>query len=85
MAAPAGLAALSGIAMLAAFAFGSVTEARADVEYPWCLVPSAFTVGTCTYATHEQCMAAASGNIGSCARNSRYTLQTQQPQTRTRN
>ena len=85
MAAPVGLAALTGIAMLAAFAFGSATASRADVEYPWCLVPSAFTVGTCTYATHEQCMAAASGNIGSCARNSRYTLQTQQPQTRTRN
>jgi hypothetical protein len=73
------------IAALAACALGAATEARADVEYPWCLVPSLFTVGTCTYATHEQCMAAASGNIGSCARNPRYVASVPVRQTRGRN
>jgi Protein of unknown function (DUF3551) len=60
------------------FAFGlltlaAVSEARAGVEYPYCLVPSRFTVGTCTYATLEQCNATASGNIGHCVKNPRYT------------
>ena len=73
------------MAALAACALGSVTEARADVEYPWCLVPSRFTVGTCTYTTHDQCMAAASGNLGSCARNPRYAAQLPQRSMRTRN
>ena len=67
---------LSGIAVLALCALGSATESRADVEYPWCLVPSRFTVGTCYYTTLDQCMAAAFGNVGSCSRNPRYVAAT---------
>jgi hypothetical protein len=73
-----------GIAALALCALGHATEARADVEYPWCLIPSSFTVGTCTYSTYDQCMATASGNIGSCARNPRYTTPTPPRQARRR-
>lgn len=73
-----------GIAVLAFCALGSASEARADVEYPWCLVPSRFTVGTCTYTTYAQCMAAASGNVGSCARNPRYVASVPARQTRVR-
>jgi hypothetical protein len=67
---------LSGMAVLALCALGSATEARADVEYPWCLTPSRFTVGTCYYTTFDQCMAAASGNVGSCSRNPRHVAAT---------
>ena len=63
---------LPAIAVLALCTLGSATGARAEVEYPWCVMPSRFTVGTCYYATLEQCMAAASGNVGTCVRNSRY-------------
>jgi hypothetical protein len=73
------------MAALACCALGFVTEARAEVEYPWCLVPSRFTVGTCYYTTLDQCMAAASGNVGSCARNPRYVVQAPVRQMRTRN
>jgi hypothetical protein len=64
------LAAL-GLAGPAAIVAAS-SPAAAEVEYAYCLVPSLFTVGTCTYATYEQCAAAASGNIGSCTRNPRF-------------
>lgn len=55
-----------------ALVFGAQTEARADVEYPYCLEPSAFTVGTCSFDTLEQCMGSASGNVGVCVKNPRY-------------
>ena len=74
-----------GLVALACCALGTATEARADAEYPWCVVPSRFTVGTCYYATLDQCMAAASGNVGSCVRNPRYSAQAPAPQMRTRN
>jgi Protein of unknown function (DUF3551) len=76
---------LPGIAILALCTLGSATGARAEVEYPWCVTPSRFTVGTCYYATLEQCMAAASGNVGSCTRNSRYVAPLPARQTRARN
>jgi len=63
---------LAAFAVLVASALGAASDARADVEYRYCLVPSLFTVGTCTYATYEQCAATASGNVGFCARNPRY-------------
>lgn len=63
------------LTVLAACALGVVHEARADVEYPYCLVPSRFTVGTCTYVTLDQCRTAASGNVGTCDRNPRYFAQ----------
>jgi Protein of unknown function (DUF3551) len=75
----------SALAALALCALGFASDARADVEYPYCLVPSLFTVGTCTYATLEQCRAAAAGNIGSCDRNPRYVAQVPARQMRGRN
>ena len=73
------------MAALVLGALGSVTEARAEVDYPWCLVPSRFTVGTCYYSTLEQCRAAAFGNTGSCDRNHRYVAPAPARQTRARN
>lgn len=63
---------LLGLAFLTVGMLGAVNEARAGVEYPYCLVPSRFTVGTCYYSTLEQCQAAASGNVGFCDKNPRY-------------
>ena len=60
------------LTILAIWALGFANDARADVEYPYCLVPSRYTVGTCYYSTLEQCRAAASGNVGFCDRNPRY-------------
>ena len=67
---------LLALAALAVTALGFANDAKAGVEYPYCLVPSRFTVGTCYYSTLEQCRAAASGNVGSCERNPRYVAQT---------
>jgi hypothetical protein len=75
---------ISALALLALCTLGPATGARADVEYPWCLTPSRFTVGTCYYTTLEQCMATASGNVGTCTRNSRYVAPSQARQTRAR-
>lgn len=67
---------MRGMAMVAltfgALVLGGQSSARADVEYPYCLEPSAFTVGTCTFESFEQCMASASGNVGVCVKNPRY-------------
>ena len=39
-------------------------------NYPWCLVISDKTGSwTCYFATREQCLASAGGNVGFCARN----------------
>ena len=76
---------LSAPAVLAICALGFASDARADVEYPYCLVPSRFTVGTCYYTTLEQCRAAASGNVGTCDRNPRYIAQVPARQIRGRN
>ncbi len=41
--------------------------------YPWCLVISDKTGSwTCYFATREQCMASAGGNVGLCARDPGY-------------
>lgn len=69
------------LAVLAVTSLGFAHQARADVEYPYCLVPSRFTVGTCTYATLDQCREAASGNVGFCERNPRYIAQAPMRQT----
>jgi hypothetical protein len=74
-----------GLAALAFCAFGAAGDARAGVEYPWCLEPSRFTVGNCYYSTLEQCMATASGNVGVCMRNPRYTAPTPGQRSRSRN
>jgi hypothetical protein len=74
-----------GVVVLIASALGAASGARAEVEYPYCLVPSLFTVGTCTYATYEQCAASASGNVGFCSRNPRYVATLPPRQARPRN
>ena len=67
---------MRGMALVAlafgALTLGGQTDARAEIEYPYCLEPSAFTVGTCTFETLQQCMASASGNVGVCVKNPRY-------------
>ena len=67
---------MRGMALVAlafgALTLGGQTAARAENEYPYCLEPSAFTVGTCTFETLQQCMASASGNVGVCVKNPRY-------------
>lgn len=75
---------LAAIAALALCTLGSAGGARAGVEYPWCLEPSRFIVGTCTYATYEQCMATASGNMGVCVRNPRFATPVPARQTRSK-
>ena len=62
----------------------TATSARGDVEYPYCLVPSLYTVGTCTYANYEQCAATASGNSGFCTPNPRYVVQAPARQSKAR-
>ena len=62
----------------------AATPASAEIEYPYCLLPSAFTVGTCSYSTYEQCAATASGNIGVCIPNPRFKAATSPRQTRAR-
>ena len=66
---------LTGLA-LAAVILASPAEAQ---EYPYCLEPSAFTVGTCSFETLAQCQATASGNIGTCVANPRYVAPPPQP------
>lgn len=67
---------MRGMALVAlafgALTLGGQTDAHAEIEYPYCLEPSAFTVGTCTFETLQQCMASASGNVGVCVKNPRY-------------
>ena len=58
---------LAGLALGAA---GLASPAQAQ-EYPYCLEPSAFTVGTCSFETMDQCMASASGRSLSCNVNPR--------------
>ena len=59
---------LTGFVLAAA---GLASQAEAQ-EYPYCLEPSLFTVGTCSFETMAQCQAAAFGNIGVCVSNPRY-------------
>ena len=56
--------------LVAAGALAAATSASRAQYYPWCLILSD-KVGswTCYFATREQCMASAGGNVGFCARN----------------
>jgi hypothetical protein len=56
--------------VVAAGATAAATSASRAQYYPWCLVLSD-KVGswTCYFATREQCMASAGGNVGFCTRN----------------
>ena len=60
------------LGVLAATALVAAPAARAQ-NYPWCLVISDKTGSwTCYFATRDQCMASAGGNVGFCARNPAY-------------
>ena len=60
------------LGLLAASALAAASPARAQY-YPWCLVISDKTgAWTCYFATRDQCMASAGGNVGFCARNPAY-------------
>jgi hypothetical protein len=64
---------------LAATSFAA-TQARAEIDYPWCAMTSTGQSGkpSCVYATLEQCRAFLAGQSGSCVRNARIVLQEQQ-------
>ena len=59
--------------LVAASTVAAGTSAGRAQYYPWCLVISD-KVGswTCYFATREQCMASAGGNVGSCIENPAY-------------
>jgi len=60
------------IAEIAALAFilgAASSQARAEIDYPYCLTNSGIE-GRCDYTTLEQCKAAAAG--GYCVANFRY-------------
>jgi hypothetical protein len=56
--------------LVAVSAMAAATSASRAQYYPWCLVLSD-KVGswTCYFATREQCMASAGGNVGFCTQN----------------
>jgi Protein of unknown function (DUF3551) len=59
--------------LLVAGAMAAATSASRAQYYPWCLILSD-KVGswTCYFATREQCMASAGGNMGFCTQNPAY-------------
>jgi len=49
------------------------SRAQTSQSYPWCLVISdKLGSWTCYFATREQCMASAGGNVGFCTQNPAY-------------
>lgn len=64
---------LTVMAAIAAFAIvlgAASSQARAEIDYPYCLTNSGGVEGRCDYTTLEQCKAAAAG--GYCITNFRY-------------
>jgi hypothetical protein len=59
--------------LVAAGALAAATSTSRAQYYPWCLIISD-KVGswTCYFATREQCMASAGGNVGFCTENPAY-------------
>ena len=56
--------------LVAASAMAAATSASRAQYYPWCLVISdKLGSWTCYFATREQCMASAGGNVGFCTQN----------------
>lgn len=51
----------------------ATSQARAEVDYPYCLANGGYVQGRCEYTTLEQCKASASGLGGYCAENPFYT------------
>ena len=59
--------------LVAVSAMAAMTSVGRAQYYPWCLVISD-KVGswTCYFATRDQCMASAGGNVGFCTQNPAY-------------
>jgi hypothetical protein len=56
--------------LVAASAIAAATSAGRAQYYPWCLVLSdKLGSWTCYFATRDQCMASAGGNVGVCIQN----------------
>jgi uncharacterized protein DUF3551 len=61
------------LGVIAAATLAAATSAARAQYYPWCLVISDKTGSwTCYFATREQCMMSAGGNVGFCAQNPAY-------------
>jgi uncharacterized protein DUF3551 len=59
--------------LVAVGALAAATSASRAQYYPWCLVISdKLGSWTCYFATREQCMASAGGNVGFCTQNPAY-------------
>ena len=59
--------------LVAASAMAAATSASRAQYYPWCLVISdKLGSWTCYFATRDQCMASAGGNVGFCIQNPAY-------------
>lgn len=59
--------------LVAASAMAAATSTSRAQYYPWCLVISdKLGSWTCYFATRDQCMASAGGNVGFCTQNPAY-------------
>jgi hypothetical protein len=67
---------------LAACVLGTATDARAEIEYPWCMMQGKDTPQSCSFTTREQCKASLSGAAGYCDNNPRYSAPRPAPQRR---
>jgi hypothetical protein len=76
---------ITALFALATLAVATAIPASAEIEYPYCLVPSQFTGGSCSYASYEQCAATALGNVGFCTPNPRYKPPPSPRQSRSKN
>ena len=61
---------MAAIAALAIVLDAASSQARAEIDYPYCLVNGGGVEGRCDYTTIEQCKASAAG--GYCISNFRY-------------
>lgn len=61
---------MAAIAALAIVLDAASSQARAEIDYPYCLVHGGGVEGRCDYTTLEQCKASAAG--GYCIENFRY-------------
>jgi Protein of unknown function (DUF3551) len=55
-------------------------------DYPYCIRGCDFGdgVGDCSYVSYQQCQAAASGRVGTCAANPFYNVKAEPPVDRSR-